>query len=99
MSDLKVGNIVRTVREIRNNPVVAERRGWDPVPADSYGVVTRVEQTNLNACYNLSGKGDVYVDVHIFDDGTGKPWKAGNYHAGAFCKVTDNEEQLRAILN
>lgn len=84
---LKVGDIVRTVREIRNNPVVAERRGWDPVPPNSIGVVVRVEQTNLNARYNRSGKGDVYVDVHLFDDGTGKPWKAGHYHSGSFSKV------------
>ena len=84
---LKVGDIVRTVLEIRNNPVVAERRGWDPVPPNSIGVVVRVEQTNLNACYNRSGKGDVYVDVHLFDDGTGKPWKAGHYHSGSFSKI------------
>ena len=84
---LKVGDIVRTVCEIRNNPVVAERRGWDPVPPNSIGVVVRVEQTSLNACYNRSGKGDVYVDVHLFDDGTGKPWKAGHYHSGSFSKI------------
>jgi len=84
---LKIGDIVRTVFEIRNNPVVAERRGWEPVPANALGVVTRVEQTALNACYNRDGKGDVYVDVHIFDDGTGKPWNAGNYHSGSFEKV------------
>ncbi len=84
---LRVGDIVRTVREIRNNPVVAERRGWEPVPADSLGVVVAVKQTNLNACYNRSGKGDVYVDVHIFNDGTGKAWKAGNYHSGSFSKI------------
>ena len=84
---LRVGDIVRTVREIRTNPVVAERRGWEPVPADSLGVVVAVKQTDLNACYNRSGKGDVYVDVHLFDDGTGKPWKAGNYHSGSFEKI------------
>ena len=84
---LRVGDIVRTVREIRNNPVVAERRGWEPVPADSLGVVVAVKQTDLNACYNRSGKGDVYVDVHIFNDGTGKAWKAGNYHSGSFSKI------------
>ena len=84
---LRVGDIVRTVREIRNNPVVAERRGWEPVPADSLGVVVAVKQTDLNACYNRSGKGDVYVDVHIFNDGTGKAWKAGNYHSGSSSKI------------
>ena len=84
---LRVGDIVRTVREIRNNPVVAERRGWEPVPANSLGVVIVVKQTDLNACYNRSGKGDVYVDVHIFNDGTGKAWKAGNYHSGSFSKI------------
>ena len=84
---LRVGDIVRTVREIRNNPVVAERRGWEPVPANSLGVVIAVKQTDLNACYNRSGKGDVYVDVHIFNDGTGKAWKAGNYHSGSFSKI------------
>jgi len=99
MSDLQVGNIVRTVREIRTNPVVAESRGWDPVPANAYGVVTRVEQTNLNASWNSSGKGDVYVDVHIFDDGTGKPWKAGNYLASSFEKILSKEEQIKAILS
>ena len=84
---LKVGDIVKTVREIRNNPVVAERRGWEPVPADSIGVVVTVKETNLNACYHADGKGDVYVVVHLFDDGTGKPWKAGNYHSGSFEKI------------
>ena len=84
---LRVGDIVRTVREIRTNPVVAERRGWEPVPADSLGVVIAVKQTDLNACSRADGKGDVYVDVHIFDDGTGEPWKAGNYHSGSFSKI------------
>ena len=84
---LRVGDIVRTVREIRNNPVVAERRGWEPVPANSLGVVVAVKQTDLNARYNRNGKGDVYVDVHIFNDGTGKAWKAGNYHSGSFSKI------------
>ena len=84
---LRVGDIVRTVREIRTNPVVAERRGWEPVPADSLGVVIAVKQTDLTACYRADGKGDVYVDVHIFDDGTGEPWKAGNYHSGSFSKI------------
>ena len=84
---LRVGDIVRTVREIRTNPVVAERRGWEPVPADSLGVVIAVKQPDLNACYRADGKGDVYVDVHIFDDGTGEPWKAGNYHSGSFSKI------------
>ena len=84
---LKVGDIVRTVLEIRNNPVVAESRGWKPIPRNSIGVVVTVKETNLNACYNRSGKGDVYVDVLLFDDGTGKPWKAGNYHSGSFSKV------------
>ena len=57
------------------------------MPANSVGVVITVKQTNLNACYNRSGKGDVYVDVHIFDDGTGEAWKAGNYHSGSFEKI------------
>jgi hypothetical protein len=83
----KVGDIVQTVREIRNNPVVAERRGWEPVPAHARGVVVAVKQTDLNRHWNRSGKGDVYVDVLIFDDGTGKQWKAGNYHSGSFSKI------------
>jgi len=90
-SMLKVGNIVRTVLEIRNNPVVAERRGWKPVPRNSIGVVVAVRETILNAEYNVDGSmttsGDVYADVHIFDDGTGEPWKAGNYHSGSFQKI------------
>ena len=88
---LKVGNIVKTVLEIRNNPVVAESRGWHPVPRHSIGVVVAVRETILNGYHNMDGSfttsGNVYVDVHIFDDGTGKAWKAGNYHSGSFEKI------------
>jgi hypothetical protein len=84
---LKVGDIVRTVREIRNNPVVAERRGWDPVPANATGVVLAVRDSGLNKRLHDGKHGDFYVDVHIFDDGTGKAWKAGNYHSGSFSKI------------
>ena len=84
---LKVGDIVINTLPVRTNPVVCESRGWEPIPKGQTGVVLEVRQTNLNACYRLDGKGDVYVDVHFFDDGTGKPWKAGNYHSGTFQKI------------
>ena len=84
---LKVGDIVRTVREIRTNPVVAERRGWDPVPRHAMGVVLDVRDSGLNKDLHGGKHGCIYVDVHLFDDGTGKPWKAGNYHSGSFEKI------------
>ena len=84
---LKVGDIVMTSFEIRNNPVVAESRGWKPVPRGSVGVVIEVRETTLNKQWNKDGKGDVYVDVQVFNDGTGKAWKAGNYLSSTFRKV------------
>tara|TARA_R110002126_G_scaffold53549_6_gene145375 strand:- start:4950 stop:5210 length:261 start_codon:yes stop_codon:yes gene_type:complete len=84
---LKVGDIVTNTLPLRSNPVVCESRGWEPIPKGQMGVVVEVKQTNLNALWNKNGKGDVYVDVHVFDDGTGSPWKAGNYHSGSFSKI------------
>jgi len=84
---LRVGDIVINTRDVRSNPVVCERRGWEPIPKGQMGVVLEVRETTLNASYRASGKGDVYVDVLIFNDGTGKSWKAGNYHSGSFLKI------------
>jgi hypothetical protein len=82
---LKIGDIVTNIMAIRANPVVCESRGWEPIQKGARGVVLRVEQTELNKQWN--GVGCVYVDVLIFDDGTGRSWKAGNYHSGSFSKL------------
>lgn len=84
---LKAGNIVFNTLPVRSNPVVCESRGWEPIPKGQLGVVLAVRETDLNKQWNKSGKGDVYVDVLIFNDGTGKPWRAGNYHSGSFLRV------------
>jgi hypothetical protein len=83
----RVGDIVVTTLAIRNNPVVCESRGYEPINRGSKGVIVGVHQTELNKAWKKSGIGDVYVDVHIFNDGTGKPWIAGNYHSGSFSKI------------
>ena len=86
MLDLEIGDIVINTLPIRSNPVVNENRGWEPIEKGARGVFVAVRETHLNAYLNKNGKGDVYVDVIIFDDGTGKSWKAGNYHSGSFLK-------------
>ena len=79
---MKVGDLVRNVRAVRTNPVVNEGRDWKPVESGHVGVVTAVRQTDLNACYNKDGKGDVYVDVVLAANGDRV--RCGNYHSGTF---------------
>ena len=82
---LKKGDVVTNIVSVRSNAVVNERTGQQPIEAGHVGVVLEVRQTELNARYNKSGKGDVYVDVMISTGGG--PWKAGNYLQGIFTKV------------
>ena len=82
---LKKGDIVTNIVSVRSNPVVNDSRGWQPIEAGHVGVVLEVRQTELNARYNKTGKGDVYVDVMMSTaDGS---WRAGNYLQGFFNKV------------
>ena len=84
---MKIGDIVTNTFAIRSNPVVCESRGYEPIERGAKGVVIAVRQTDLNRQWSKDGKGDVYVDVLIFDDGTGKQWKAGNYLSSTFSKI------------
>jgi hypothetical protein len=79
---VKVGDIVRNVMSVRNNPVVNETRGWKPVGRGHLGIVIGVRQTGLNASYHADGKGDVYVDVMLSVNG--ESVRCGNHHSGAF---------------
>jgi len=79
---MKVGDLVRTRLAVRTNPVVNESRGWLPIEAGQTGVVVAVKETNLNASWNKSGKGDVYVDVHLSVGG--ETIRCGNYLASTF---------------
>ena len=82
---LKKGDIVTNIISVRNNSVVNESTGQQPIEAGHFGVVLEVRQTDLNADYRKSGVGDVYVDV-MMSTPSG-PWKAGNYMSGFFAKV------------
>ena len=75
---MKVGDMVRNITAVRTNPAVHDH----PVEAGCLGIVTGVRQTDLNAQYWASGKGDVYVDVMLSVNGEGI--RCGNYLAGAF---------------
>jgi len=79
---MKVGDIVTNIMSIRSNPAVNESTGLKPIEAGNVGVVLKVRQTDLNADYRKSGKGDVYVDV-LMSTPSG-PWKAGGYLEGFF---------------
>jgi hypothetical protein len=46
----------------------------------SKGVILAIHQTDQN------GEAK-YIDVLVFDDGIGKPWKAGNFHSASFSKI------------
>ena len=79
---MKVGDVVRNVMPVRNNPVVNESRGWKPIESGHLGIVVDVRQTEWNKTYSKSGKGDVYVDVMMSVDGASV--RCGNYHSGTF---------------
>jgi len=82
---LKKGDIVTNVISVCSNAAVNESTGQQAIEAGHFGVVLAVRQTELNAQYNKSGKGDVYVDVMMSTGGG--PWKAGNYLQEFFAKV------------
>lgn len=84
---IQVGDIVTNTMSIRSNPVVCERRGWEPIERGARGVVLAVRDSGLNKSLYDGKRGCIYLDVLIFDDGTGKQWKAGNYHSGSFSKI------------
>lgn len=79
---MKVGDVVRNVMPVRNNPVVNESRGWKPIDRGHLGIVVDVRQTDLNSQYRADGVGDVYVDVMMSVDGASV--RCGNYHSGTF---------------
>ena len=75
---MKVGDLVTNVMAVHTNTSVHSNR----CEAGKIGVVTGVEQTDLNKVYNSNGKGDVYVDVVLAtEDG---PISCGHYLAGVF---------------
>ena len=79
---MRVGDMVRSLHEVRTNPVVNESRGWKPIKAGYIGIVLNVKQTDMNAWINTSGKGDVYVDVMLSVNG--ESVRCGNHHSGGF---------------
>ena len=75
---MKVGDLVTNVMAVHTNTAVHNKR----YEAGKFGVVTKVEQTDLNKGYNANGKGDVYVDVVLTtEDG---PISCGHYLASVF---------------
>ena len=75
---MKVGDLVTNVMAVHTNTSVHSKR----YESGKIGVVTRVEQTDLNKSYSANGKGDVYVDVILAtEDG---PVSCGHYLASVF---------------
>jgi len=74
---MKVGDIVRNVREVRTNPVVNEGRGWKPIPRGHLGIVLDVRPDTMNNPPLID-----YVDVMLSVDG--QAVSCGNYSAGSF---------------
>lgn len=75
---MKVGDLVTNVMAVHTNTSVHSKR----CESGKIGVVTRVEQTDLNKSYSANGKGDVYVDVILAtEDG---PVSCGHYLASVF---------------
>ena len=75
---MKVGDLVTNVMAVHTNTSVHSKR----CESGKIGVVTRVEQTDLNKSYNANGKGDVYVDVVLATEGG--PISCGHYLASVF---------------
>jgi len=80
---VQVGDLVRTVLPVRTNPVVNERRGWEPIQPGRIGIVLAVRET---ADPNLIGTGDCYVDVELAGgfDSNGARIRLGNRHSATF---------------
>lgn len=75
---MKVGDLVTNVMAVHTNTSVHSKR----YEAGKIGVVTKVEQTDLNKRNNASGMGDVYIDVLLTtEDG---PVSCGRYLASIF---------------
>ena len=85
---MKVGDMVRNVMPVRTNSVVNESRGWSPIEPGYTGIVMAVKQTKFNASLNGTGKGDVYVDVHLSVEG--ESVRCGNYGSGFFEVINDD---------
>ena len=75
---MKVGDLVTNVMAVHTNTSVYSKR----CEAGKIGIVTRVEQTDLNKAYSANGKGDVYVDVVLATEGG--PISCGHYLANVF---------------
>ena len=75
---MKIGDVVRNTMAVHSNPAVP----GEPVEAGQLGIVVDIRQTDLNACFRPSGKGDVYVDVMLSHEGR-EVW-CGNYMQGFF---------------
>ena len=75
---MEVGDLVTNVMAVHTNTSVHSKR----CEAGKIGIVTRVEQTNLNKAYSANGKGDVYVDVVLATEGG--PISCGHYLASVF---------------
>ena len=74
----KAGDLVTNVMAVHTNTSVHSKR----YEAGKIGVVTKVEQTDLNKSHNANKKGDVYVDVVLTtEDG---PVSCGHYLASVF---------------
>ncbi len=81
---MKVGDLVTNVMAVHTNTSVHSKR----CEAGKIGIVTGVEQTNLNKSHNASGKGDVYVDVVLAtEDG---PISCGHYLASVFAVINES---------
>ena len=79
---MKIGDLVTNAMAVHTNTAVHSKR----YESGKIGIVTRVEQTDLNKVYNTNGKGEVYIDVVLAtEDG---PISCGHYLASAFELLT-----------
>lgn len=75
---MKIGDLVTNSMAVHTNTAVHSKR----YEAGKIGVVTKVEQTDLNKRNNANGQGDIYVDVVLAtEDG---PISCGRYLASVF---------------
>lgn len=74
---MKVGDLVKNVWSVRNNPVVNESRGWKPIEPGYTGIVTGVRPDTLNFPPLIT-----YVDVELSVEG--QTVRCGNYGASHF---------------
>jgi len=79
---MKIGSIVRNVHPVRANFAANGHHNGNPIKPGHMGTVLSVKQTSLNSAYNLSEKGDVYIDVVLSVDG--ESVACGNHLSGTF---------------